>query len=158
MAVLPPEENMQISIPFKANLQGTINIKFLLRYEVSDDKSDKPLPDVCRYRFQRMQFAVTSNQPFVFIPRVHLSSKNIDEFIVNIQTNQKSRQTNTDLPVITAIEIIKYVSGIKKKDEDNKDKIEGIQREDGDWWNLDYKGQNPNFFIVKPSQKAIFDA
>jgi hypothetical protein len=51
MAQLPPGENMQISIPFKANLQGSINIKFLLRYEVFDANAETPLPDECRYRF-----------------------------------------------------------------------------------------------------------
>ena len=41
---LNPGEKMQITVPFKASLQGVINVKFLFRYEVFDARPDAPNP------------------------------------------------------------------------------------------------------------------
>lgn len=55
MAELGPEDQHHITVPFKASLQGIINVKFLFRYEAYDPIAEaadvKPLIDTSRFRF-----------------------------------------------------------------------------------------------------------
>ena len=103
-----------------------------------------------------MQFALISNSPFDFTPRVHLSNKKADEYIVNLQSHYGSRKVNIqDPPEIKAIEIVEVPcestkTTSRKSNKSNKSLHSSSSTVMDPHWCLKSKGRNPNFFVVNP--------
>jgi hypothetical protein len=98
-----------------------------------------------------MQFALISNSPFEFEPRVHLSNKKADEYIVNLQSKINNRKVAQDAPDIKAIEIVEVpMENNRNSRKSNKSAASSSSTTIDPHWALKYKGLNANFFVVNP--------
>lgn len=60
---------------------GDLNIKFLIRYEVTDAKES-----VSKYRFKRLELNLIAKELFQFVPTFHISKKLADQFNTHLET------------------------------------------------------------------------
>ena len=115
-------------------------MRFLFRYQVvypgvTDEELAK-IPSMSKYRFQRMAIFINSNFVFSMTPLVHMSVRESDQYLINLQTLQKLKATWYERPMITSIEAVRGAA----------------------FWKLTKKDQMGNFFIVKPREEALNDS
>ncbi len=122
-----------LPLRMRASLMQTNEVKFLIRYEVSNeaDSGDNP-SKMSKYRFSRIIFNLESLYAFTPKRHIHLSTKKANEHIFNIQIvdNYAPRTPIYHTPMINSIEII------------NKKKL----------WTLKKKDEKGQFFIIIPIQ------
>jgi hypothetical protein len=76
---LGERETFELPLQMKANLKGDITVKFLIRYEVSGE-----LNAPSRFRFLRQCIQLRSEQSFMPLYRINLSSRIPGTHLVNL--------------------------------------------------------------------------
>ena len=104
---LAPGQTEEIPISMKVSLIGNIQVKFLVRYEVTN-RDGEPLPLWSRFRFQRVCIDLSAEQTFLAAYRIDSSSKQVGTYLVNMSIAARHLLSNTheDFPQVRAIEII----------------------------------------------------
>lgn len=99
-------ESFELPLHMKANLIGAITVKFLVRYEVSAGVETE-LNAPSRFRFLRHCIQLRSEQSFLPLYRINLSSRIPGTHLVNLSIlAQKMKTGHGETPEISAIEII----------------------------------------------------
>ena len=98
--ILEPLQEVNIPINFRASIKGQFSVRFLFRYQVQfkSGTDESKVPAICKYRFQRMMIFINSNLGFNMNPVVHMSAKQPDQYLINLQTTQKLKSTWYERP------------------------------------------------------------
>mmetsp|Transcript_33758 Transcript_33758/g.32818 ORF Transcript_33758/g.32818 Transcript_33758/m.32818 type:complete len:162 (-) Transcript_33758:830-1315(-) len=124
-----PAEQKDILLNLRASLMHGNEIKFLFRYEVDQGEGNPKADLMSRFRFTRLVYNIQSDFSFQLKKHVHMSSKNSNEYIVNIQIVDNVQPSSLyQTPQITSVEIL------------NGKKL----------WTLKKKDDKGNFFIIMP--------
>lgn len=83
---IEPEQEFFVEFQMKASLMNSIEIKFLIRYEVDiGPEGGEELDSMSKYRFSRLVFNMETNFSFMLKRHVNLSTKKANEHIINVQ-------------------------------------------------------------------------
>lgn len=127
---LAPNQEHDFPIQMRASLIKTNNVKFLIRYEVSG-KDGAAIPNASRYRFQRVQIQLESEQCFQPHYRINLSSRNPGTHLVNLNITGgllNAQGGRPEIPVVDAVEIINKEKRWKIANRDSTGKFFVIEK------------------------------
>ena len=84
---IEPGQEFDVSNYMKASQMNSIEIRFLIRYEVDNQMGDENQKQslMSKYRFTRLIYNMDSTLAFTLKRHVHLSTKKANEHIINIQ-------------------------------------------------------------------------